>query len=125
MFGLLAKYAYLYWTNNCQYTLEVLKEKLTTSPILRDPNWALPFHIYTDASNKSMGGYLVQVEDKFPYSIYFISNNLSKVELNYTVTENELLVIVHYLNKFRHNITGYQTFVHTDHATIKIFYKEA
>ena len=54
-----------------------------------------------------------------PYAIYFISNNLSKAELNYTVTEKELLSIVHPLNKFRHYITGYQTFVHTDHATIK------
>lgn len=35
------------------------------------------------------------------------------------MTEKELLVVVHSLNKFRHYITGYQTFVHTDHATIK------
>ena len=26
---------------------------------------------------------------------------------------------MHSLNKFRHYITGYQTFVHIDHATIK------
>jgi len=35
------------------------------------------------------------------------------------VTEKELLAVVHSLNKFRHCITGYQTFVHTDHAAIK------
>ena len=27
--------------------------------------------------------------------------------------------IFHALNKFRHYVTGYQTFVHADHATIK------
>lgn len=54
-----------------------------------------------------------------PYAIYFIRKNLSKVELNYTVTEKELLVIVHSLNKFRHYITKYQTFLHTNHAAIK------
>ena len=54
-----------------------------------------------------------------PFSIYFISKNLSKAELNYTVTEKELLAIVHSLNKFRHYITGYQTFAHIDHAAIK------
>lgn len=59
------------------------------------------------------------MEDKVPYAIYFISNNLSKVELNYIVTVKELLVVVHFLNKFRHYITGYQTLVHTDHASIK------
>ena len=35
------------------------------------------------------------------------------------MTEKELLVVVHSLNKFRHYITGYQTFVHTDHVAIK------
>ena len=39
--------------------------------------------------------------------------------MNYTVTEKEFQVVVHSLNKFRHYITGYQTFVHTDHAVIR------
>ena len=46
---------------------------------------------------------------------------MSKVDLNYTVTKNELLVIVHSLNKFRHYITSYYTFVYTDHHAIKYF----
>jgi hypothetical protein len=91
-----------------------------SAPILRGPNWALPFHIHTDASNKTIGAALGQVEQKLPYAIYFVSKNLSKAELNYTVTEKDFLVVVHALNKFRHYITGYQTFVHTDHATIDI-----
>lgn len=37
-FRLLAKDLDLCWTNNCQVALEVLKEKLTTAPILRGPN---------------------------------------------------------------------------------------
>lgn len=59
------------------------------------------------------------MEDKFPYVTYFISKNLSKVELNYTVTEKGLFIVVHSLNKFRHYATGYPTFVHIDHATIE------
>ena len=78
-----------------------------------------PFHIHADASHKAIGAALGQEEEKLPYAIYFISKNLSKAELNYNVIENELLAVVHSLNKFRHYITGYQTFVHTDHATIK------
>ena len=35
------------------------------------------------------------------------------------MTEKELLAVMHSLNKFRHYITGYQTFVHTDHAAIR------
>eukprot|EP00253_Pinus_taeda_P026228 PITA_26228 len=90
-----------------------------STPILRGPNWALPFHIHIDASNRAIGAALGQVEEKLPYAIYFVNKNLSKAEMNYTVTEKEFLAVVHSLNKFRHYITGYQTFVHTDHATIR------
>ena len=47
-----------------------------------------------------MGASLGQIDDKLPYAIYFISKNLSKAKLNYTVTEKELLVVVHSL-KFK------------------------
>ncbi|WP_369124378.1 ribonuclease H family protein, partial [Actinobacillus pleuropneumoniae] len=69
---------------NCQEALDNLKSKLVTAPILRGPNWALPFHIHTDASNKAIGAALGQVEQKLPYAIYFVSKNNSLVELNYT-----------------------------------------
>ena len=89
------------------------------APILRSPNWALPFYIHTDASNKSIRAALGKIDEKLPYAIYFIRKNLSKAELNYTMTEKELLAVMHSLNKFRHYVTGYQTFVHTNHVTIR------
>ena len=60
-----------------------------------------------------------QREDNFPYAIYFVSKNVSPVELNYTVSKKELLVVLHAIGKFRHYITGYETFVHTDHSAIR------
>lgn len=95
MFGLLAKDLYFCWTDNCQDVFEVLKDNLTIAPILRGPNWALPFHINTDSSNKFVGATLGKVEDKLPYAIYFMSKNVSKAKLNYIVTEKEFLVVVH------------------------------
>ena len=124
MFGLLGKDAKFIWTDNCQEALDTLKGKLVTAPILRGPNWALPFDIHTHASNKEIGVSLGKIDEKLPYAIYFVSKNLSKAELNYTVTEKELLAVVHSLNKFRHYITNYQTFVHTDHAAIRYLMKK-
>jgi hypothetical protein len=61
---------------------------------------------------------LRQREGQDPYAIYFVSKNLSPTELNYTVTEKEFLLVVHSINKFKHYITRYEVFVHTDHSTI-------
>lgn len=119
MFGLLGKDVEFIWANNCREALDTLKSKLVTTPILRCLNWDLPFHIHTDALNKVIGVALGQIDEKLPYAIYFVTKNLSKAELNYTVTEKELLAVVHSLNKFRHYIIAYQTFVHTNHAIIR------
>ena len=97
---------------------EHLKQKLSETPILRGPNWSLPFHISTDASDSTLGVVLGQKENQIHYSIYFIRRNITPIELNYTITEKEFLVVVHVVNKFRHYITGYKVFVHTDHSEI-------
>ena len=96
-----------------------IKEKLSIDPILRGPNWALPFHISSDAYDTTIGAVLGQQDGQAPYAIYYIRKNLAPTKINYTVTEKEFLAIVYSINKFRHYITGYPTFVHTDHLDIK------
>jgi hypothetical protein len=91
------------------------------APILRGPNWSLPFHISTDASDTALGGVLGQKENQQNYAIYFTSKKLTPPELNYTIPEKEFLAVVHAINKFCHYITGYEVFVHTDHSSIIFF----
>ena len=107
------------WSEACQIAFVKLKEKLSIAPILRGPNWTLPFHISSDASDIAIGAVLGQQDGQVPYAIYYISKNLAPAELNYTVTEKEFLAIFYSINKFRHYITKYPTFVHTDHSAIK------
>jgi hypothetical protein len=111
LFKLLSKEAEFKWDDECQISFEILKQKLSTTPILRGPNWSLPFHICTNASDTALEAILRQRENQIPYAIYFVSKNLSPTKVNYTVIENELLVVVHAINKFRHYIIGYQAFV--------------
>eukprot|EP00253_Pinus_taeda_P018791 PITA_18791 len=119
LFKLLTKYVLFNWNENCQQAFELLKKKLSTAPVLRGPNWSLPFHIFTDAFDTAVGASLGQKEESCTYAIYFISKNLTPAELNYTVREKETLAIIYAVNKFRHYITGYEVFVHTDHSAIK------
>jgi hypothetical protein len=107
------------WTTTCQKTFEFIKEKLITTPILQGPKWDIPFHIHTDASDKAIGVVLGQQEDKIPFAIYFINKKLSGAEMNYIVTKKEFLAVVYAINKFRHYVTGYLVFVHTNHVSIR------
>jgi len=83
------------------------------------PKLGSSFSYTCDASHKAIGASLGHIDDKLPYSIYFINKNLLKAKLNYTVMEKELLDVVHSLNNFRHYIIGYQTFVDIDHVVMK------
>ena len=119
LFKLLSKDINFHWDTNCQVSFQTLKDKLLSTPILWGPDWTLPFHISTDASNTAIGEALGQKEKIMTYAIYFIRKNLTPTELNYTVTEKEMLAVVHAVNKFRHYITGYEIFVHTDHSALR------
>jgi hypothetical protein len=107
------------WSDKCYVAFSGLKKLISTTPVLRGANWKIPFHISTDASDISIVVVLGQEEDKKTYAIYFISKNLNLVELNYTVTEKEFLVVIHAINKFRHYITGYLVILYTNHSAIR------
>ena len=87
LFYLLMKDVQFVWSEACQTTFFKLKEKLSIAPILRGPNWTLPFHISSDASDIAIGAVLGQKDGQVPYAIYYISKNLAPAELNYTVTK--------------------------------------
>ena len=55
LFSLLMKDVQFIWNEACQKAFVKLKDKLSTTPILRGPNWTLPFHISSDASDTSIG----------------------------------------------------------------------
>jgi len=53
-FAFLNKYSKFLWTESFQHALEELKTKVSKDPILRGPDWSLPLHISTDASNTTI-----------------------------------------------------------------------
>jgi hypothetical protein len=48
------------WTSACQSSLEELKKRLTTSPVLVMPDLQKSFDIYCDASQQGLGCVLMQ-----------------------------------------------------------------
>ena len=82
------------WDEDCQKSFEELKAYLTTTPIVRAPNWKLPFEVMCDASDLAIEAVLVQREEGKPYVVYYASKTLNEAQRNYTTTEKELLALV-------------------------------
>ncbi|RVW33133.1 Retrovirus-related Pol polyprotein from transposon 17.6 [Vitis vinifera] len=116
---LLAKDAKFIWDERCQNSFDQLKKFLTTTPIVRAPNWQLPFELMCDASDFAIGAVLGQREDGKPYVIYYASKTLNEAQRNYTTTEKELLAVVFALDKFRAYLVGSFIIVFTDHSALK------
>jgi len=48
------------WDDDFQKNLDVLKEKIVTTPILVFPDWNKEFHVHVDASCIALGAVLTQ-----------------------------------------------------------------
>ncbi|XP_072076740.1 uncharacterized protein [Arachis hypogaea] len=90
----------------CVEAFEELTRALTTSPIVRGPDWTQPFEIMCDASNHVVGAALAQRDGKLPYIITYSSKTLDAAQSNYITSEKELLAIVHALDRFRSYLLG-------------------
>ncbi|KAM5550007.1 hypothetical protein ABKV19_001114, partial [Rosa sericea] len=103
---LLAKDAVFDFNEECLKAFETLKKELTHAPIIRAPDWDLPFEIMCDASDYALGAVLGQRVNKLPHVIYYASRTLNDAQLNYSTTEKELLAVVFALEKFRSYLIG-------------------
>ncbi|RVW80074.1 Retrovirus-related Pol polyprotein from transposon 17.6 [Vitis vinifera] len=115
---LLVKDAKFEWDDKCQRSFELLKQFLTSAPIVRAPNWELPFEVMCDSSDYAIGAVLGQREDGKTYVIYYASKSLNDAQRNYTTTEKKLLDVVYALDKFRAYLIGSSIVVFTNHSAL-------
>jgi hypothetical protein len=109
------------WTARCQHAFEMLKDRLTSEPVLRQPDWHKPFVIETDASEWAIGCTLLQMDsDGVLHPVAFDGRKLQGAELNYAVQEKELLAIKHAIRTWSHYIDNHtRTKILTDHESLK------
>ena len=106
--------------DDCRLSLDTLKEKLETVPILVHPDWEKQFHVHNDASGIALGAVLAQPgETTVDHPVYFTSRKLSNAEWNYTTMEREALAMVYSLQKFRHYLLGGKFKFFTNHFVLK------
>jgi hypothetical protein len=108
------------WNDERQRVFDILKEKLTSAPVLMYPDFDKPFILYTDASQIGLGAVLSQKgDDGKEHVIVYASRTLNSAEKNYSTTEQECLAIVWAVKYFRHYIFGSRFTIITDHAALQ------
>ncbi|GJS09613.1 reverse transcriptase domain-containing protein [Tanacetum coccineum] len=101
--GLLMKDAKFDFFDDCKKAFNILKEKLTTVPIIISPDWNVPFELMCDAGDFTVGAMLGQrIDGKFK-PIYYAHKILNNAQEHYTTTEKELIVVVFSFDKFLPN----------------------
>jgi hypothetical protein len=118
---LLAKEVEFKWIPACQESFEMLKQKLTTTPVLVLPDVHKPFLVYCDASYTRLGYVLMQEEKVVAYS----SRQLKVHEKNYPTHDMELAAVVHALKTWRYYLYGQKCDIYTDHKSLKYIFTQS
>lgn len=97
----------------------LLKEKLTSSPILTHFIPGAEMEIHVDACTSGLGAVLLQRSTNNDlHAISYVSRSLTAAEKNYSVTELEALGCLWSMLKFRHYIQGQKIRIVTDHHAL-------
>jgi hypothetical protein len=83
------------WTPRCQDAFETLRQRITSEPVLIQPNLTKPFKLEVDTSGFALGAVLTQRgDDGKKHPIAYYSTTLTEAEQNYDIWDLELLAVV-------------------------------
>ncbi|KAG6439144.1 hypothetical protein O3G_MSEX000524 [Manduca sexta] len=111
------------WNKDAEESFVSLKTALTSTPVLRVPDFTKPFSIQCDASNMGTGGVLIQNIDGLEVPIAYTSKKLSERERKYSASERELLSVIHAVEQFRPYVEGTHFKVISDHSALQWLYR--
>lgn len=113
----------LVWGVEQEKAFLMLKERLVSAPVLRNPDFTRRFKVYTDASSIGTGAILAQEFEDGEHAIAYSSKLLKGRERHYSATELECLGVLHALEVFRPYLEGYSFDVVTDHHSLLWLHK--
>jgi hypothetical protein len=147
LYQLLKKHQHWRWRDYMeQRAMDDMKAALTSPPLLRPPNWDLPFILQTDACDTGIGAVLSQRTSKpeagdtttlitphagpattaatttatyLEHPIYYASKSLNSAQRSYSVTDRELLAVKWAVRLFHHYLYRHPFIIYTDHAALQ------
>ena len=106
------------WSPECTHCWGSMKTILCRATMMHHPDFNQPFHVFSDASIRAIGGVLMQQRGDDLVPIAFCARKLSPAERNYTTTEQEMLGMVYCFMQWRCYLEGQPAFLHTDHEPL-------
>ena len=106
------------WTDACEDSFEVLKEALTSAPLLIHPDIGGHFHVLSDASDTACGAAVCHQMNGLYRPVAYWGTTLRDAELNYTVTEKEALAVIKCLKEYEDMLQGAKVTIVTDHKPL-------
>lgn len=98
---------------------QCLEDKLVAAPIMIALDWSKPFEVVCDASGVVLRTIFGQNKEKFFQPTYYERKELNEAKKNYTITEQELFVIVNAFEKLRACLLGAKVVVHTNYSALR------
>lgn len=115
---LLKKDVKFIWNPFCDEAFNILKNKLTTAPVLIYPKFDEEFLLTTDASGTAIGGILSQGKLGEDQPVCYASKTLSETEIKYSTIERECFAIIYMTKHFRPYLYGRKFTIVTDHKPL-------
>lgn len=111
------------WDEECEGAYCELVKLISSDPILRIPNFSLPFVLNTDASHYATGAVLyqkssTQADQTKHHVVGYYSYTLKPAEINYSTTEKEALAVLKAVQYFRTYLEGAKFKLFTDHQAL-------
>ncbi|KAK9098545.1 hypothetical protein Syun_025590 [Stephania yunnanensis] len=108
------------WNDSCEQAFRLLKERLTTAPVLVLPESGKSFEVNIDASKVGLGCVLMQDGRVIAYA----SRQLKIHEKNYPTHDLELAAVVFALKIWRHYLYGEKFVLFVDHKSLKYLFTQ-
>ncbi|KAF9756156.1 Retrovirus-related Pol polyprotein from transposon 17.6, partial [Nosema granulosis] len=106
-------------TSATKQAFEKLKKEMTDQTARGQPDFSKEFILTTDASEHGIGAILAQKDEKgIEKMISAYSKIFDKHQINYSVTDKELLAVVKGIEHYRHYLLGKEFILKTDHKAL-------
>ena len=106
------------WSEDCEEAFCVLKQVLTSPPLVFSPDFTRRFVVHTDASDVGIGAVLAQTVDDQEHPVAYASRKLLPRERRYATVEKEGLAVKWAILKFAPYLLGRTFTLVTDHRPL-------